>query len=266
MDINSVMNVWFSPTGTTKKIISEISVSLCSENVSNVDLTLPIKERAINALTKNDLLLIGVPVYSGRVPQIAIERISMLKGTNTPAVIVAVYGNAKIDDALLELKDIIEEVGFKTIAAATFIGEHSFSTDERPVAKGRPDSQDIAIARSFGVQIKNKLKEFDSINDSTSIEVPGNAPYKVANQLSLGVPDIDMNKCSECKTCAEVCPTGAIVSYNQKLNDDKKCITCYACIKSCPEGARFQDHPVIEATKDKLYKNFQLRKEPELML
>ncbi len=44
-------------------------------------------------------------------------------------------------------------------------------------------------------------------------------------------------RCTQCGTCAEICPTDAL-SYDGKLHvDDAKCIGCGLCVSRCPEGA-----------------------------
>ena len=49
------------------------------------------------------LAVLAVPVYGGRVPEPALERIRACRGNGTPAVLAAVYGNREFEDALLEL-------------------------------------------------------------------------------------------------------------------------------------------------------------------
>jgi hypothetical protein len=41
---------------------------------------------------------------------VAKDRIKNLKGTNTPAVLVVMYGNRAFEDALLELKKLTSEL------------------------------------------------------------------------------------------------------------------------------------------------------------
>ena len=50
------------------------------------------------------------------------------------------YGNRDYEDALVELYDLALSLGLTPFAAGAFIGEHSYSTPEMPVAEGRPDS------------------------------------------------------------------------------------------------------------------------------
>jgi hypothetical protein len=55
---------------------------------------------------QDELVLIGVPVYAGRVPLEAVAKLRRLRVDRVPAVIIVVYGNREIEDALLELKDL----------------------------------------------------------------------------------------------------------------------------------------------------------------
>jgi len=48
----------------------------------------------------------------------------------------------------------------------------------------------------------------------------------------------DMELCSGCGTCVEVCPAGAAALRNGKASFDlESCIGCAECITSCPQGA-----------------------------
>ena len=79
-------------------------------------------------------------------PNILLKYLHTITGSHTKVVPVVVYGNRNYDDALIELKNILEDNGFISIAAAAFIGEHSFSTT---LAKNRPDEMDMIIINQF---------------------------------------------------------------------------------------------------------------------
>ena len=74
-------------------------------------------------MSASDLLLIGVPVYMGRVPALIHEWLVSLRLHQTPTVCVVVYGNRVYEDALLELTDIVRGCGGIPIAGGAFIGE-----------------------------------------------------------------------------------------------------------------------------------------------
>ncbi len=59
----------------------------------------------------DELVVFGAPVHGGLIPEIAARRFSKFKGTRTPAVIVASYGNRHYDDALVQMQDILSAQG-----------------------------------------------------------------------------------------------------------------------------------------------------------
>ena len=61
---------------------------------------------------ENELLIIGVPAYGGRVPAPVVDALRHFTGSNTPVVLVATYGNRDIDDTLIELKKNVIDKGF----------------------------------------------------------------------------------------------------------------------------------------------------------
>lgn len=58
----------------------------------------------------------------------------------------------------MELDAFASDRGFKVIAGATFVGEHSYSTQQNPIAAGRPDADDLQFAETFGAKIRTKSK------------------------------------------------------------------------------------------------------------
>ncbi|MDP8222081.1 MAG: 4Fe-4S binding protein [Candidatus Lernaella stagnicola] len=59
----------------------------------------------------------------------------------------------------------------------------------------------------------------------------------------LGGIGMDREKCTGCKTCAEICPVGVFGEPDEArkmaFRDDKACFACGACVKQCPEKALF---------------------------
>ena len=133
--------------------------------------------------SENELLVVGVPVYMGRVPALVTEWLHAIAARNTPAVCVVVYGNRVYDDALIELEDILTGCGCRPIAGAAYIGEHSFSTDETPTAKDRPDAGDLHHAESFGRKIREKLDAIASADQIPDGAIPGCRPYRGDSKL-----------------------------------------------------------------------------------
>lgn len=133
---------------------------------------------------------------------------------------------------------MIRSRGCVPLACAAFIGEHSFSSSETPIAVARPDTSDAKHAELFGKRIKEKLLSIISIKYVSDIAVPGNYPYQEFKPWVLDFIEIN-NKCSQCGVCVQLCPVDAITLKNTVwVNIDKeKWVLCCACIKACPENA-----------------------------
>lgn len=268
-----ISTMYFSPTGTTKKVVFGIAKKI-SENIdreitiNNIDFTLPEVRNETVSFTEEDVVIIGVPVYAGRVPNILLRYLNSITGNGALAIPVVVYGNRNYDDALIELKDILELNGFKAIAGGAFIGEHSFS---KTLAKNRPDEKDMAIIGDFANQIYTKLTTQDKIE---TVVVNGNKPYrkyympKNENSMTVDIRKVNPktnSNCNDCKLCVNVCPMGSIDSKNvSKLNGI--CIKCGACIKKCPTHAKYYDDKDYLRHKHELEIDFAYRREPELFI
>ena len=137
---------FFSPTGGTQRV-----AGLFAENLNAADACTDITVHAeAKTFSADDCLLVFFPVYGGRVPGPCLARMRALRGTDTPAVLVAVFGNRAVDDALLEMRDTLTPLGFRVIAAAEVIAPHSVNTD---IAAGRPDAADRAKIEGFCTQL-----------------------------------------------------------------------------------------------------------------
>jgi len=266
MKVQSLKLVYFSPTGTSKVVIQGISRGINQRPVEMIDITRPDARKKPLQTSENELLVIAVPVYMGRVPALLMEWLQAIKAQKTPVVCVVVYGNRAYEDALLELKNILTERGCIPIAGAAYIGEHAFSSSETPTAAGRPDASDLNHAELFGRKINEKLLSVSSVDHISDINVPGNYPYGGITKLwSVDFIAIS-NACTQCGICAEGCPVGAIDSENSNLIDKEKCITCCACIKNCPQNARKMKTSPVKDAAIRLNKLYKERKEPEFFL
>ena len=265
MEVKQVKSVYFSPTGTTQRVLEGIAKGIAVEDVEQINLTLPEGTQQTIPPFADELVIIGVPVYGGRLPVDAIKRLKNLKARNTLAVLAVVYGNREFEDALLELKNLSIELGFHPVAGAAFIGEHSFATADVPIANGRPDNQDVQKAVGFGAGIKEKIAALKSPDGQTDLEIPGNYPYEAGGARPMAVAPVTLeDTCTVCGTCASVCPTAAISINGSVATEIKLCIRCCACIKNCPEGARVMEDNKWKNIAAWLNENCSARKEPQM--
>ena len=170
-------NLVFSPTGGTKKVADCLS-GVLEVDITTVDLTDSKQNFNDVSLIKEDVAVIAVPSYGGRVPVAAAERLGVVRGNGARAILVCVYGNRAYEDTLVELDDVAKQAGFQVIAAVAAVVEHSIV---RRFAAGRPSAQDAERLSGFAKQIQQKLLT----EDTSEPTIPGNRPYKKAGKVSM---------------------------------------------------------------------------------
>ncbi|MEG1729852.1 MAG: EFR1 family ferrodoxin, partial [Bacteroidaceae bacterium] len=228
MDIQHITPIYFSATGSTKKITTFVSQHLKGVPNEAIDITCGPTERLF---PETDLVVLGIPVYSGRVAPLIAEHLKGLQGQNTPAVILAVYGNRDYDDALLELKNVMRSQGFSVCAAIAAVAEHSIV---HSVAKGRPHQEDFEILEGHCLAITKKIECND--HHWLDVIVEGKIPYRTYNRVPFHPHTTQ--RCKLCGVCATSCPAGAIPLDAPNKTIAETCISCMRCIAVCPSKAR----------------------------
>lgn len=210
MQPERICTLFFSPTGTSRKTATAVARGIAAPFAATADSTAtadssgstdpanhaaeanrvaatpengPIPVRALDlthaaprpeTLSADTVAVFAAPVYGGRIPRTALERMEGIRGEGTPAVVIAVYGNRAFEKAAAELADFVRARGFVPVAAAAFVGEHSYSTERTPIAAGRPDGQDLAAAEAFGRAVRRKLAGQGPLPvDAARLKAPG---------------------------------------------------------------------------------------------
>ncbi len=270
--MKQVFAVYFSPTLTTKTIVEAVATAVASESglpVTAIDLTTPAGRDRQVEFSPSDIVVFGVPVYIGRVPNLIAPYFKTIKGGGANVAAIAVYGNRAYDEALAELIDILEDDGFHPAAAAAFIGEHSFS---RILGGGRPDSKDLEAAAEFGKKFagiatgsvhgkgldsfpgRKKTRDYYSATDGKGKKI----------DIRKVKPVTDKELCDNCGYCATICSMGAIDPSDCSLVPGI-CIKCSACVKRCPKHAKsFADPDFLGHLKLLEEKFTDPRREPEI--
>ena len=139
MDL-SVHTLFFSPTGGTRKAASLFAHSF-SSHVEEHSL-----EQPVTGFSSDDFVVVALPVFTGRLPAYAREKLKAINGGGAKTVAMTVYGNRDFEDALLELQDLLIEQNFRPVAAIAAVAQHSMMSS---LAAHRPDEQDGAQLAEF---------------------------------------------------------------------------------------------------------------------
>lgn len=112
MHINQVWAAYFSGTDTTKTIVTAIAQEIAQAlgvPCAELNFTPPQAREQHYTFAPTDLVICGTPVIAGRVPNVLLPFLTHgFTGSHALAVPVVLFGNRNYDDALMELREILE--------------------------------------------------------------------------------------------------------------------------------------------------------------
>ncbi|MCU4156137.1 4Fe-4S binding protein [Carboxylicivirga sp. A043] len=244
--------IYFSPARSTKKIVEAIASGISGEFMVH-DITQGLHHPI--ELTSSDIVVVGVPAFSGRVPELAAQYISQIKGNGARAIVACAYGNCHYENTLSELSNICVKAGFVPISSGAFVSRHSLFPE---LGKGRPDARDLENAQQFGKKSVMHSRLMNGgvfkLDSSISSRAQGVVPPVVKANAD----------CNFCGRCVQACPVGAIDASNPKKTDREACISCTRCIDVCPYGARQFSGLMYMITKKRFVDKNKERKEIEV--
>ncbi len=245
-----VCAVFFSPTGSTAKMteyLAECIAKKADVRIERFEYTLPKGRQKAIHFRKDDLVVLGSPVYAGRTPNRMLPFLESVTGEETPVVLLAMYGNRSYGDALTELRNVTEANGFIPVAAAAMIGSHPMSRvlGTGAMGAGRPNAADMEKAGAFAGRVYELLCEKGLPEER--LFVPGNDPvgpyYRPLGEAGepvnfLKAKPLTNDSCTACGDCVKCCPEGAINRDDPHVVSGI-CIKCMACVEICKEHAKY---------------------------
>ncbi|MGN0348784.1 MAG: EFR1 family ferrodoxin [Roseburia sp.] len=253
-NVTAVYALYYSATGNTAKVVKAVTEKIAQElglPAKYMTYTSPASREKDYEFGEGDLVIVGTPVYAGRVPNKMLPFLqTRLHGKGALALPVVTFGNRAYDNSLRELGRELIGRGFCVVGGAAVVAQHAFANK---LGANRPTEEDLCGLRAFAKQVADKL-ETEERELLQSKEVPGEEEVG-AYYTPLGIdgkptvflkakPKTHMDKCTVCNVCVKCCPMGAI-TLNKPDEVPGVCIKCQACVKKCPTGAKYFDDPAF---------------------
>ncbi|MBQ9903398.1 MAG: 4Fe-4S binding protein [Synergistaceae bacterium] len=269
-----VYAVYFSPSGSTEKIVKRIAKGFEGFEVESVNLLTSASRKKNYTFGKNDVVVFGM-MTAGKLFTLSDEIFECLHGDGTPFVGVITYGNSYYGIALTEMKERAEKSGFSVASMGAFIARHSLDPS---VAEGRPDSEDLKIIDDFARESREKILRGDYVlhdepqtgwssseqanNLIAYRETHRDEPYMLPPSYKT---KIITNACIKCGKCVRNCPVNAI-NIESKTFDLDSCIGCWGCINRCPNHAIISTSQEMSDIMKNIGSVFSKRLEPEIFM
>lgn len=270
---------YFSPCKNVEKSVTILGKALAEELMLPIeicDFTRKEDRERTYQFAKEDLVIIGMPVYAGRLPNLLLPFLKEhILGDNTKGIALVSYGNRSMDHALAELSELMHQQGFSMLGACSVVSEHSFAKE---LATGRPNEEDALVIREFSKVIIDRLARSENhekterhsfSEEELLASLPGERnpsayyiplmengePAKFLKAVSKVMPD----RCSDCGKCAAVCPLSSI-EENNPWSCTGICMKCQACIHVCEKNARYFDDEAFLSHQKMLVMNYKEEK------
>ena len=109
------------------------------------------------------------------------------------------------------------------------------------IASGKGGTGKTTIATNLAVSLSNSGQQVQYL-DCDAEEPNGHIFLKPeiesSEDVTVGVPEVDMDKCTGCGKCGQLCQYSAIVCLKDKpLVFEELCHSCGGCMAICPEEA-----------------------------
>lgn len=248
--------VYLSYTGNTRDIARAIHKSM--ESVLSICDIYKLRETEPAALSGYDVIGIGSPVRLGKMPielSAFIEKMNGFEGKhcfvfNTHAALPVNFMRECV--TALSTKGMMV-IGFKNWYCSVYLPyvPKPYFTD------GHPDDIDLKEAEAFGRDMVERSRRILKGETGLIQELPEGEAYDriyggmMRGTLPTGVMEaraqgfsIDMDKCTRCNFCVELCPSQAI-DFSVDPPVFHQCEQCWLCEQTCPEGAISFNYPPL---------------------
>ena len=106
------------------------------------------------------------------------------------------------------------------------------------VASGKGGTGKTTVATNLAVSLNQKVQLLDCDVEEPNAHLFLNPVLEKKETVNAVVPEIDLEKCTFCKKCMDICRFAAIAVLKKNvLVFDNLCHSCGGCFEACPEKA-----------------------------
>jgi MinD superfamily P-loop ATPase len=106
------------------------------------------------------------------------------------------------------------------------------------IASGKGGTGKTTVATNLAVSLESGVQLLDCDVEEPNAHLFIQAVIEGAKTITIPVPEVDMEKCTLCRKCGEICQFKAIVVIGETvLPFHELCHSCGGCVEVCPEGA-----------------------------
>ena len=121
-----IWEIFFSPLGDTARVCAACAAALAETgggaDICVYDFTLPAARQSFPPVSKEDIVVFGVPTYAGRVPNVLLKYLHTIEGRGAASIALVTFGNRAFDNALRELCELLASRGFSVAAGGAAVG------------------------------------------------------------------------------------------------------------------------------------------------
>ena len=210
--------------------------------------TVSLKEATPEYATRSDLLGVGTPCLSSQAPTPIKEFLRALPPLDDQPAFVFATSSGAPGRVLYDLTSLLRRKGAKVLGGFLARGQvHHPAPHMTGQFPGRPDAEDLTLARRFAVAVA------EHVSATRSGPLPESRPdalklgwglYNLIGLIGRDVllrrvmpqPKPNPAKCDQCRWCVYECPMDNITLQSYPVLGGR-CMRCYRCLTGCPQQA-----------------------------